>query len=388
MPYVTTSRVNQPGGATESLPLQAENPRIYRNLYRATANSDVSMMGHLKEAVDALGAGSILGEEPADSGGFLFGAEIEHMSTPSYSRRELGRGLLEEGLTTSAVQQGYHSDRTYRSWLYEHDGSVTGGEIVSPILRDNADSWSQLTRVLDLTRTHGGDADHPNVGGHIHIDTTAFSGEIGATKAFQNLALLASAFEDVMFRLGANPHRAGKEGYTVRGNYHRRHWGNGYGGNIRSLQSPSGAMELHENPTRYLNRGTWLNLGGVNSSGNGHVEFRLFDGSLDPSVWKTRIIIASAFVKAASNPNLADALLDMEVMPVGSHRRASWRRNDAGAMLPANARLSGEQWRQDTLRFRQFLDIMFESAAQQKAVSILFAANSWNYSRRTSERRY
>ena len=69
----------------------------------------------------------------------------------------VARALYENNFTTHDRQSGYHSGAHHGyqrnllgGWMYEHDGSVNGGEVVSPILSDTPETWRRLHQVCGI----------------------------------------------------------------------------------------------------------------------------------------------------------------------------------------------------------------------------------------------
>ncbi len=116
-----------------------------------------------------------------------FGVELEFdidRNTPAYGDLDLdqrlngryryagqlaigrvARALYENNFTTHDRQSGYHSAvrQGYQrnllgGWMYESDGSVQGGEVVSPILSDTPETWQRLHQVCGIITGHGGTA--------------------------------------------------------------------------------------------------------------------------------------------------------------------------------------------------------------------------------------
>lgn len=254
------------------------------------------------------------------------------------------------------------SDGSYAHWSYEQDSSVTGGEVITPIMSGNGSDWFAIREVLNAIKGHGGSADDTNCGGHVNIDVTHFS-----DKDFQRLAYMAATFEDVMYRLGANPFRA--QG-SASGSYHR---GCGYAEPI--FTSGWGGPEYILNGIDVRNRmneSHWINF----DPHLNRVEFRVFDGTLDPALFQTFTLIASAFVDAAQSEDNDDLIRTAPPAKFGHHVQA---RKDAG--FQARSALSGEAWEKDTETIRKFVDLLFDNTQDKERVVTLFAANDWNYSR-------
>jgi hypothetical protein len=127
----------------------------------------------------------------AAPGGRGFGVEIEFSCTSAAARQAIARELYEAGLIREPVQHGYHgTQREARSglwqrWGFESDSSVSGGEIVSPVLFDRPEDWAELATVCRIVRSHGGTVDS-TTGCHVHVG----AGDFGTTPEAHN-ALLA-----------------------------------------------------------------------------------------------------------------------------------------------------------------------------------------------------
>lgn len=322
--------------------------------------------------------GPVLGSEFSPVG-HMFGIELEFNSSVGYYDEDddsLAEWLHTNGYTAYPYMQSYHSGMSDTSrWRFEDDGSVSGGEVISPILRDRADSWDELHKVITAIKNNGGTAEDYSAGGHVNIDTTSLGNDVAS---WNRLRLLVQTFEDVMYRLAANPHRAktvsARRGTPVASLHRRR--SSHYAEPVR-MGTDSGSTV-----PRNMNRGTWINTSNVNErTGMGRIEFRIFDGTLDAAIIQTHVKIASAFVRAATNADLDSVLSDLPDRPVGFHRRAEWRAAPEGGTAPT--RLSGEAWRQDTEAIRQFVDMLFTDSADREQVISLFAMNDWNWARRS-----
>lgn len=337
-----------------------------------------------------------LGSDMSPAGN-MFGVEIEYNHPDGSGRDEwwygdggdevapqIGERLYALNLVESVHQRGYHSgSSSSRAWRYEEDASVSGGEIVSPILRDTAQSWEELASVVQVLNDNDATATENNVGGHVSIDASAM---VSDSATWARLGVLVSKFEDVMFRLATNPHRAADrraQTGNVLDSTHRTRGNNDY---ARPFSSDAiermGSGSADEGS---FNRAHWLSAEDVNAQGYGRVEFRIFDGSLDAALIQTNVKIATAFLRAATNPALDDALAHMPNRPLGFHRQADWRKDEEGNRVNV---LRGEAWKSDTLAIRQFVDMLFTENSDKEQVISLFAMNDWTWRSRPRRRNY
>ena len=88
-------------------------------------------------------------------------------------------------------------DENYSSWYSDTDGSLnSGGEISSPILRDNLKSWNQLKSICDFLKNGKANADEM-AGGHIHIGANVIGSDVEKWKKFIKVYI---AYESILFR--------------------------------------------------------------------------------------------------------------------------------------------------------------------------------------------
>ena len=229
------------------------------------------------------------------------------------------------GLTATPEAVSYHSERPDGFWSVEHDRSVTsvftcdqggspvivGGEVVSPPLRDTAESWRQVRLVLEVLRRCGAEVNR-TCGLHVHIGAEALRDpsvpmhpetdptlraahepERPLLPALSRLAMLTSVcFEDLVFRL------ASAEGGAHRGRaFFYRH--------CRPLE-----RELRTTYERLTDltddlglegsaRRAALNLTNVGDPRKDTVEFRQCNGTLDGRVVQAFVRLCAALVGTA-----------------------------------------------------------------------------------------
>lgn len=88
-------------------------------------------------------------------------------------------------------------DENYSSWYSDTDGSLnSGGEISSPILRDNLKSWNQLKSICDFLKNEKANADDM-AGGHIHIGANVIGSNVEKWKKFIKFYIV---YESIIFR--------------------------------------------------------------------------------------------------------------------------------------------------------------------------------------------
>lgn len=337
-----------------------EGARIFQEDYNAAkARLDAGQepVPYLTEnATDGLGA---------RDGGRGFGTEIEFTFPRDmpYPDREIaleniGRELCEAGLTNDDRQQPYHSagrggysDQHQGGWSFEEDASVEG-EIVSPIMYDEPETWQNLQTVCDILRRHGAVAD-VRVGSHVHVSTHNYD------HAVENQNRLLGMFhehEDDLYRMASNPERG----------THRSAGNSSYANpNQRRASGYTDVQSAAENNWGYVS----INLEDTRSgSASDHAEFRIWDGTLNPSVIQSQIKMSLALTEAAFR--------DTEYQPTGHTPFGSTRaahRQEFGDQR----RLTGEQWRASTERVRALADRLYRRREDKAQFAALFAVTKW-----------
>ncbi|OPX87476.1 MAG: putative amidoligase enzyme [Pelotomaculum sp. PtaB.Bin104] len=286
-----------------------------------------------------------------------FGIEIEFTGA---DLNAVARDMHAAGLVSSSTYNGYHDGRVPGMWAVERDGSVSsgniGGEVISPVLRDNPETWRQLEKVCEIVRRNGGQVDM-RCGGHVHVGADPLDER---TWRWMRLARLVSGFEDVIYRVAAGG-ESGGEHRGVRDNYHY------------SAPMPVAVDRFFHNrrvdpnyliseisPRRYYG----LNLKNVGQGNKNTVEFRHFNGSLDPKQIQVNVKIANAIVHAAQSirKNRVSTRERAQLIPDHPNRLGGSNRN---------ADNDGHD------QVRRFVDTIFNNAKDKAAALWLYATSRW-----------
>jgi len=260
-----------------------------------------------------------------------FGIEIEFEGGNIHA---IARDLYEEGLIAEPRRSGYHAGRINPNlWAFEWDGSVSttsgGGELISPVLRDTPTAWQQVEKVCEIIRRHGGRATR-KCGNHVHIGTAEPLDS--RNERWDRLLRLVRAHEDLLYRLGAG------------GESNGRHRGIDYANPVSRRTTLEGTGHYHAVNKR---RDT--------------VEFRYFNGTLDPRQIQANIRVAAGIVDAATRDELDQRIPD-RVLELGTHHQRE--------------RASGGG-REDHSVIREFLDTVFARVRDKAAVLWLYATSRW-----------
>ncbi|MBV9024003.1 MAG: amidoligase family protein [Streptomycetaceae bacterium] len=294
----------------------------------------------------------------ARDGGRGFGVEIEFDIEPGVDRQQaiqnIARELRDAGLSRTARQYDYHAQMSAgytdepNAWRLESDCTVAG-ELVSPILYDEPQTWNNLARACEIIQRNGGRASF-STGGHVHVGMHDFDHDVAN---HTRLMQMYKAHEDVLYRLAQNPASEG------------RHRGT-------SWCSPNPVPSQGYTAISQINsfHGQALNLSGARRGGqSAHGEFRLWDGSLNPRVIQTQVKLSLGMAAAAVRQDTTTPSARMEL---GSHRE---QRRQAG--LGQRRRLSGDDWRTSTANFRQMVDSLFQRPEDKAQATALFHETRW-----------
>ncbi|MEV0402857.1 amidoligase family protein [Actinoallomurus sp. NPDC050550] len=296
----------------------------------------------------------------ARNGGRAFGLELE-ISGPKVNSTEMlhaiARDLHAHGLTRSADVGNYHAakDAGYsdarNAWRVEFDSSVDG-EIVSPILYDEPETWEAIAKVCEIVTSHGGKVDF-STGGHIHVSTHDYDHIV---INHDSVMRMTDSYMDTLFRLGQNP-----DAYRHRG--------------VRfcqpNKQLTTGYSSIGDVTGRNDGHNIAVNMSGMHEGKQSdHIEFRLWDGSLDPAVIQTRVKLSLAITEAAFRH--ADGLLPPNGGlrdPLGAHLEE--RRLGADHEHPQGTGPA------ESLSFRRLMDDIFYRAVDKEQATALFAMTRW-----------
>jgi hypothetical protein len=114
------------------------------------------------------------------------------------SLQRFADALRAEGLGDGTVYP-YNRNASGGLWTIKADGSVQGGEMVSPVLEiDNPEHREQVTRAINAIKAAGARTD-PSAGIHVHIDGSGMTAEqVGS------VARIFTKFEDCIYRIASS----------------------------------------------------------------------------------------------------------------------------------------------------------------------------------------
>lgn len=287
-----------------------------------------------------------------------FGLEIEFSSGDPNA---IASELYELGICGYNRQVGYHYPSITGKWKLERDSSVSigasGGELVSPPLKDTPETWRTLEKVCEVAKKHGAQIDY-RCGGHVHCSSEPLD---TAKYRWNRFFKSAGSFEDVMYRV------SGGDSGIVRSNVnsYATPFANNAQMMLRSnfrLNNSNDLMDLTLRASRN-NRYKMINLTNIHKVNKPNtVEFRAFNSSLDPKILQNNVRIANGIMFASEKARVGNAA-DSETMK----RRGIILKNQ----------IIGSNNRANNKSVMDFVDIAFTRKKDKDEVLKLYAKNRW-----------
>ena len=286
-----------------------------------------------------------------------FGVEIEQVGGDNEA---IARELNLLGLNGSGRVLGYmesHSrippeDRD--KWRVTLDSTVTG-EIVSPILSDTPENWRQLEKVCEVIERHGGRV-NTRCGGHVHVGVNTLDNSKHRWRRYKKLI---TGFENIIYRLSTN-----SEIPTHRGT----RWATPVGNSYRSISDTSinideaGGQEALRSIARRFNlfgHASGVSTNNVADGSKPTIEFRTFNGSLNPAQIQSNVRIAVGIIEAAKNA---------QVNAENTSKRGNLLKNHTYIERPTQ---------NDHTQIRKFLDIVFTRKKDKKICLGAYGRSNW-----------
>ena len=198
-----------------------------------------------------------------------------------------------------------------RLWEYKTDCSLkNGGEIVSPKLNDVNSDWKTLKQVCEIISRNAKIG--KNCGGHIHIGSSVL-GENPYN--WLNFIILWSAYENVIYRFCYGEYinaRKNIQKYAMPMTSDFRF--------CYSLLMQKDNLNLKKILV-YLNtqRNQAVNFKNVKSNDiynnkiKNTIEFRCFNGTLEPIIWQNNLNFVLSFLEYAKNPNFNYEIINQRI---------------------------------------------------------------------------
>jgi Putative amidoligase enzyme len=350
-------------------PTYADNPKQFFQDYEDALARKAAGEEVLTYATENVTDG-ICADEP---GARAFGIELEFDIDSVHNRREalqkIGQELHEAGLTNTSEQVAYHSAETngYATWSFEQDCTVDA-ELVSPLMKDTPEHWEQLRTAVEIINRNGGIAT-ARTGSHVHVSTASYG---TSTAKHAELLRAVNANEDTLYRLASDPSR---------GTHRGTQWCQP---NVEYDQEYVSSDVENTSGYEILGWGHDGHNVGVNFEGTANsdiiksnVEFRMWDGTLDPAVIQQQVKISAAMTEYA----------DQHVSREGGSRRKKGKsrleigstRNKEQTVLSSksNGKHDENTFHETNIHVASFIDTMFRRKEDRAGVASLFAVTNW-----------
>jgi hypothetical protein len=316
---------------------------------------------------------NVLGDWAKRGSGQAFGMEIEYefpktmdWNAKAAANRIIGEELFAAGLSSTSSQLGYGASRrngfqdTHKrsdgtsTWSWERDGSVNGGELVTPAMYDEPETWENLEKAVEILTRNGAVASR-KAGAHIHVGTAMYNGD---PKKYAELARLMTQHEDVLIRLASDPKRG-------------THRNNGYSSVLPDVPI-DGFQDVQQIKSWQRTRSSVLNFTALSAQapGTDHPEFRLFDSTLNVGAMQAQVKLSVAMTHAAARISDDVVGTKRKKEPLGSHSK---RLKAMGKKI-----LKGEELKDDSSTLRSLLDTLFDKKKDKDHLVAIFAQTRWS----------
>lgn len=222
-----------------------------------------------------------------------FGVELEFVDGDSNA---IARELHALGICASSSMSGYHSAGAPGKWKLERDGSVSrgdyGGELVSPVLTDTPETWRTIEKICEVAKRHGAQI-NTKCGGHVHVGINNLD---HARQRWKRFFKSVAGTEEAVYRFSGGTEgivRSGHHHYAIpfadqaaRASRSRHQFDDIHG--LRTMLAPY-------DRTRYQG----VNLQNLVNGTRPTVEFRYFNGALEPGQIQANVKLAAGFMQAA-----------------------------------------------------------------------------------------
>lgn len=296
-----------------------------------------------------------------------FGLELEFTGG---DHEAIARELYDQGILSDPYRLGYASGSRNRTsdpnkWHMERDCSIVdsydrGGEIVSPVLKDTPETWRNIEKICEVTKRHGGKI-NVKCGGHVHIGMEPLD---TARQRWKRFFKVTSGYEECIYRAAGGDKGRIRSGYT---HYAMPFSERAEQGILQSRSALNDEQDVRAMVGRVTNdRYYGINLTNIRNTARANtVEFRYFNGSLNPKQIQANVKLASGIMMAARKSRTRD------IQSIGYEVSDNFKRR--GKMV--NDYKSTD--RRSSKKIAEFLDIIFTRKSDKDALLDVFSRNSW-----------
>lgn len=292
-----------------------------------------------------------------------FGIEIEFVDGDADA---IARELYGLGIVGHPRRVSYHARSIQGKWKLEYDGSVCsgskGGELVSPVLTDTPETWRTIEKICEVAKRHGAKVNQ-KCGGHVHIGIEPLD---TARQRWRRFFKTIAGFEDVLYRVsGGNLGR-------IRSGYSR--YASPFSSQARSAAVRRFRLDSREDVNNLArtasgrNRYFGINLTNIYERNKPNtVEFRYFNGSLDPGNIQANVKVSNGIIMAAQKARTQDS--DTYTVTENHKKR--------GKIL--NEQSSYDNDRTTHTGIRKFVDIVFSRKKDKDNLISVYSKNRWAF---------
>lgn len=300
-------------------------------------------------------------ENALNGSNITFGIELEFVGGNADA---IARELYDLGICGYDHRVGYHSPGINGKWKLERDGTVSsggsGGELVSPVLRDTPETWRNIEKICEVAKRHGATIDQ-RCGGHVHIGMEPLD---TARQRWRRFFKVISGYEECIYRASG-----GDEGRIRRGHIDyastfadRANYGST---TYISMDNENDVIDLARRVSNN-NRYYGINLTNItNSSKPDTVEFRYFNGSLNAKQIQANVKLASGIIMASEKARTKDVESISLNVTEAFKRRGNLLNNHNVTEERSNKKIA------------EFMDIIFTRKKDKDALISVFSKNRW-----------
>lgn len=231
-----------------------------------------------------------------------FGVELEFVGGNADA---IASELYDLGITAAPYRLNYHARVSDNSkWKLERDGSVSsgsqGGEVVSPVLKDTPETWRQIEVICEVAKRHGARVNQ-SCGGHVHIGMNKLD---TARQRWRRFFKMVENYEECLYRAaGGDLGRIRSNASSYATSFSER----AYEANRMAfnMDTEDDVRAMAERVSR-MNRYYGINLKNIATDRAPTVEFRYFNGSLNPKQIQANIKLAAGIINASEKSRWRD----------------------------------------------------------------------------------
>lgn len=222
-----------------------------------------------------------------------FGVELEFVDGDSDA---IARELYDMGICSSSYMTHYHSAGSPGKWKLERDGSVTaggrGGELVSPVLTDTPETWETIAKICEVAKRHGARI-NGDCGGHVHVGIANLD---HARQRWKRFFRAIAGTEEAIYRFSGGGEGRVRHDHSI--------YATPFAGRAQqaarsyhNFEDMAGLRTMLEPHGRDRYQG--INLTNLVQGTRPTVEFRYFNGSLEPGQIQANVKLAAGIMQAA-----------------------------------------------------------------------------------------